>query len=166
MSYYQRVVCHSFDAAGSYGQPKFTGLSFSAQMDYADFYKVSVVEAFINADLSGGDQSHLVVNIKNKSPINQIDATGTGSKSSYHLTLVPVEDKVSGGANSYTLKYPDRCKEYLLFNKHDFFDGNLELEILDGTETYFALEPTSGDYQDWTITLAFEPCRREDLIPK
>ena len=168
MAYYQRIVFHSGDrlADSSYNSPVFRGLSFSPQMDYADFYKVSCVAAHINANITTGDQSHLVLKIKGKNPINQTDATGTGSSASYHITMVPIEDKVNGGANAYTLKYPDRCKEYLLYNKHDWFDGNAEFEIWNGNETQLIVEPTSGDYKDWTFILAFEPIRREDLIPK
>ena len=64
--YFQRLVLRSGDrkAGSTYGNPRYSGISFPSQMNDAEFYKVYLLQASVSADIPvGGDESHLGVHL-------------------------------------------------------------------------------------------------------
>lgn len=165
--YFQRLVLKSADrkAGSTYGNPKYSGISFPSQMNEAEFYKVYVLSASVSAEIpSGGDESHLGIHIVGKQPINQIKATGTGSAGEGLLGMLPFSKKEQSNANFYDKgPHGDMGDNYVLLAQHDIQDGNIELNITDGKDSFTITQPSSGTFADWTIVLGFKPVTREEL---
>lgn len=164
--YFQRLVLRSGDrkAGSTYGNPRYTGISFPSQMNDAEFYKIYLLNGSVSAEIpSGGDESHLGVHIVNKQPINQVRATGSGSAGAGLLGMLPFHHKEQSNANFYDKGSHDTADNYVLLAQHDIQDGNIELNITDGKDTYTVTEPSSGTFSAWTIVLGFVPVTREQL---
>ena len=165
--YFQRLVLRSGDrkAGSTYGNPRYSGISFPAQMNDAEFYKVYLLQASVSAEVpAGGDESHLGVHLVGKQPINQVLGTGTGSAGAGLIGMLPFAKKEQSNANFYDKgPHGDIADNYLLLSQHDIQDGNIELNITDGKDTYTVTEPSSGTFSAWTVVLGFVPVTREQL---
>ena len=165
--YFQRLVLRSGDrkAGSTYGNPRYSGISFPSQMNEAEFYKVYLLNASVSAEVpAGGDESHLGVHIVNKQPVNQIRGTGSGSAGAGLVGMLPFAKKEQSNANFYDKgAHGDTADNYVLLAQHDIQDGNIELNITDGKDTYTITEPSSGTFSAWTIVLGFVPVTREEL---
>jgi len=164
LPFVQRIVFHSGQrlAGSAYGAPIYNQISLPTWFNDADFVAVKVVDAYINCDFSGTyDDSVLELNLVNMLPMNQNEASGTGTKSSPHLAHVPFALKQSGGSKEYKLTYRDVGDQYLLYPFEAIQNGNLNFEIKDGTGTVFAGEPSTGSALGYTFVLSFEPLTQE-----
>jgi len=165
--YFQRLVLRSGDrqAGSTYGNPKYSGISFSSQMNDADFYKVYLLNGSVSAEIpAGGDESHLGLHLVAKQPINQVRGTGSGSAGTGLVGMLPFAKKEQSNANFYDKgNHGDNADNYVLLAKDDIQDGNIELNITDGKDTYTITEPSSGTFSAWTIVLGFAPISREEL---
>lgn len=147
-------------SGSTYGEPIFGNLNIPNlnQLQEYRFVKVFLSDALINADISGNDESHVCVQIKNKQPINLVRSSGSGSSlGASFLGMVPFVLKESGQAGLYYLTHSDE-RSYLVFGINDFQDTNLELLLSDGSNDAIE-DPGQDRFSGWTVCLTMRPVK-------
>lgn len=161
MGFHYKVEFRSQDrlSGSDYAEPVYSNLNFPnlTRLQEYQFVKVFLCEAVINADISGGEISHLQVEVVGKNPVNVVRSSGTGTKSVNNLRLVPFDRKESGQANLYTLLMSDE-RDYLVFPLAELQDTNIQFRISTGDDELI-LEPSQGDFEGYNFALTLEPIK-------
>ena len=162
MGFNYKAVFRSADrlSGSAYGEPVYSNLNFPNLTMFQDyqFAKVFVSDALVNADISGTDQSHVCIQLVNKSPMNVVRASGTGSNGgASFLAMVPFILKEAGQTGLYYMTHSDE-RSYFVLPWNELQDTNISFRLTDGSDQLIE-EPNQTDFIGYSFCLTIEPIK-------